>query len=104
MRGVPDAQRCRTTVRRPGRGVSSGVASAVAGRDGSHGSAGTPAPASALRGLGSRGYAGLTLDELAGRSGVAKTTILRRWPSKAAVAAAGVERLALQSVDVPDSG
>lgn len=54
--------------------------------------------------LGSRGYAGLTLDELAGRSGVAKTTILRRWPSKAAVAAAGVERLALESVDVPDFG
>src|SRR4051812_5762829 len=54
--------------------------------------------------LGSRGYAGLTLDELAARSGVAKSTILRRWPSKAAVAAAGVERLALQSVDVPDFG
>ena len=54
--------------------------------------------------LGSHGYAGLTLDELAARSGVAKTTILRRWPSKAAVAAAGVQRLALQSVDVPDSG
>jgi AcrR family transcriptional regulator len=54
--------------------------------------------------LGSRGYAGLTLDELAVRSGVAKSTILRRWPSKAAVAAAGVERLALQSVDVPDFG
>ena len=54
--------------------------------------------------LSSRGYAGLTLDDLAARSGVAKTTILRRWPSKAAVAAAGVERLALQSVDVPDSG
>ena len=54
--------------------------------------------------LGSRGYAGLTLDELAVRSGVAKSTILRRWPSKGAVAAAGVERLALQSVDVPDSG
>jgi AcrR family transcriptional regulator len=54
--------------------------------------------------LGSNGYAGLALDELAARSGVAKTTILRRWPSKTAVAAAGVERLALQSVDVPDSG
>src|SRR3954449_2401689 len=54
--------------------------------------------------LGSRGYGGLTLDELAARSGVAKSTILRRWPSKAAVAAAGVERLALQSVDIPDSG
>jgi len=54
--------------------------------------------------LGSRGYVGLTLDELAVRSGVAKSTILRRWPSKAAVAAAGVERLALQSVEVPDTG
>src|SRR5919206_588505 len=54
--------------------------------------------------LSSHGYAGLTLDELAARSGVAKTTILRRWPSKAAIAAAGVERLALESVDVPDSG
>src|SRR3954453_13619575 len=54
--------------------------------------------------LGSRGYGGLTLDELAARSGVAKSTILRRWPSKAAVAAAGVERLALQSIDVPDFG
>jgi AcrR family transcriptional regulator len=50
------------------------------------------------------GYAGLTLDELAERAGVAKTTILRRWPSKPAVTAAGLERLALQSVDVPDSG
>jgi AcrR family transcriptional regulator len=54
--------------------------------------------------LGARGYAALTLDELAARSGVAKTTILRRWPSKAAVAAAGVERVALQSIDVPDTG
>lgn len=54
--------------------------------------------------LASHGYAGLTLDELAARSAVAKTTILRRWPSKAAVTAAGVERLALQSVDVHDSG
>jgi AcrR family transcriptional regulator len=54
--------------------------------------------------LASHGYAGLRLDELAERSGVAKTTILRRWPSKAALAAAGVERLTLQSVDVPDSG
>src|SRR5918911_1300730 len=54
--------------------------------------------------LSSRGYAGLTLDELAARSGVAKTTVLRRWPSKAAVAAAGVERLALESIDVPNSG
>ena len=58
----------------------------------------------ALELLASSGYAGFRLDELAKRAGVAKTTILRRWPSKAAVAAAAVEQLALQTVDVPASG
>jgi AcrR family transcriptional regulator len=53
--------------------------------------------------LSANGYAGFTLDELAVRAGVAKTTILRRWPSKAAVAAAAVERLALETVDLPES-
>ena len=50
------------------------------------------------------GYARLRLDALAARAGVAKTTILRRWPSKAAIAAAAVQQLALQTVDVPESG
>ena len=54
--------------------------------------------------LAEGGYAGFRLDTLAARAGVAKTTILRRWPSKAAVAAAAVEQLALQTVDVPESG
>ena len=54
--------------------------------------------------LAENGYAGLRLDALAARAGVAKTTILRRWPSKATVAAAAVERLALQTIDVPESG
>jgi AcrR family transcriptional regulator len=58
----------------------------------------------ALAMLGEAGYAGFRLDALAARAGVAKTTILRRWPSKAAIAAAAVERLALQTVDLPDSG
>jgi AcrR family transcriptional regulator len=57
----------------------------------------------ALEMLADVGYAQLRLDALAGRAGVAKTTILRRWPSKAAVAAAAVQRLALQTVDVPES-
>src|SRR4028119_1035698 len=53
--------------------------------------------------LASHGYAGLTLDELASRSGVAKTTILRRWPSHAARPAAGVERLGLPRRRLPGS-
>src|SRR4051794_16235991 len=55
----------------------------------------------ALELLASEGYAGFRLDALAERAGVAKTTILRRWPAKAAVAAAAVEQLALQTIDVP---
>src|SRR3954454_23003802 len=57
----------------------------------------------ALAMLADVGYAELRLDALAARAGVAKTTILRRWPSKAAVAAAAVQRLALQTADVPES-
>jgi AcrR family transcriptional regulator len=57
----------------------------------------------ALAMLAESGYAALRLDELARRAGVAKTTVLRRWPSKAAVAAAAVERLALHTVDVPQA-
>ena len=59
---------------------------------------------SAVATLAEVGYAQLRLDALAARAGVAKTTILRRWPSKAAIAAAAVQRLALQTVDVPESG
>jgi AcrR family transcriptional regulator len=59
---------------------------------------------SALAMLAEVGYARLRLDALAARAGVAKTTILRRWPSKAAIAAAALRRLALQTVDVPESG
>lgn len=58
----------------------------------------------ALELLAENGYTGFRLDALAARAGVAKTTILRRWPSKAAVAAAAVQRLALQTIDVPQSG
>jgi AcrR family transcriptional regulator len=58
----------------------------------------------ALDMLAEQGYSGFRLDVLAARAGVAKTTILRRWPSKPAVAAAAVERLALQTIDIPESG
>src|SRR3954451_18969367 len=58
----------------------------------------------ALELLARDGDAGLTLNVLAARAGLAKTTVLRRWGSKAAVAAAAIERLALHSVELPESG
>jgi AcrR family transcriptional regulator len=39
--------------------------------------------AATARLVGERGYAGTTLDEIAREAGVAKTTVYRRWPSKA---------------------
>jgi AcrR family transcriptional regulator len=40
--------------------------------------------------LGEKGYRELTVDAVAERSGVAKTTIYRRWPSKGALVAAAL--------------
>ena len=37
-------------------------------------------------------YGAITLDAIGGRAGVAKTTIYRRWPSKAALVADVVRR------------
>lgn len=42
----------------------------------------------ARQALGEKGYRDFTVDEVAARAGVAKTTVYRRWPSKAALAAA----------------
>ncbi|MFB9629576.1 TetR/AcrR family transcriptional regulator [Nonomuraea helvata] len=40
-----------------------------------------------------RGYAGLSIDEVAEQAGVAKTTLYRRWPTKDHLAVAVVARL-----------
>jgi AcrR family transcriptional regulator len=53
--------------------------------------------------LSKRGYAGLRVDEVAARSGVNKTTIYRRWPTKADLVAAAVARVT-ETVDLPDTG
>lgn len=44
----------------------------------------------ALEMLREHGYGALTLDAVAERAGVAKTTIYRRWPSKSALVAAAL--------------
>lgn len=53
--------------------------------------------------LGRVGYAALRVDDVATRSGVNKTTIYRRWPTKADLLAAAMERVAMKPV-LPDTG
>lgn len=54
----------------------------------------------ALDVLREKGYRDLTVDVVAERAGVAKTTVYRRWPSKGALVAAAIAPLApMESVD-----
>lgn len=53
--------------------------------------------------IAERGYA-FTIDEAAERAGVHKTTIYRKWSTKAALVAAAVGRLAVVEVPIPDTG
>ena len=48
------------------------------------------------------GYRELSLDEVAQRAGTAKSSIYRRWPSKAALAAEIIRRQVPPPADVPD--
>lgn len=54
--------------------------------------------------LASGDYGKISMETLAERAGVSRTTIYRRWPSKAAVVAAAVSSLYLDRVEVPDTG
>jgi AcrR family transcriptional regulator len=49
--------------------------------------------------LRASGYAGFSVDAVAERTGIAKTTIYRRWPSKAGLVAAAIAPLAPPSGD-----
>jgi AcrR family transcriptional regulator len=53
--------------------------------------------------LGRVGYAGLRVEDVAARSGVNKTTVYRRWPTKSELVAAAFERLKPEE-QVSDSG
>jgi AcrR family transcriptional regulator len=53
--------------------------------------------------LHTAGYAGLTVDDVAERAGVAKTTLYRRWPTKDHLAVAVAARI-LGDVPIPSTG
>jgi AcrR family transcriptional regulator len=54
--------------------------------------------------LQDEGYAGLTMERVAAKSGVAKTTLYRRWPTKAALCMALYLDVAGRELRDPDTG
>ena len=54
--------------------------------------------------LGKDGYARLTMERVAAESGVAKTTLYRRWPTKAALCMELYLEIAGRELQVPDTG
>jgi AcrR family transcriptional regulator len=60
--------------------------------------------AATLTELTENGYAALTVDNVARRSGVHKTTIYRRWKDRESLVADAVTDLAVTKVPFPDTG
>ncbi|MGW0246668.1 TetR/AcrR family transcriptional regulator [Nocardia goodfellowii] len=60
--------------------------------------------ATALELLSTENYDGLTMESIADRSGVNKTTLYRWWPSKDALLAAALEHSELLALTTPDTG
>jgi AcrR family transcriptional regulator len=54
--------------------------------------------------LARQGYAAMRIEDIAARAGVHKTTIYRRWPTKAELVIAMVEARSTERVPVPDLG
>jgi AcrR family transcriptional regulator len=54
--------------------------------------------------LAEQGYDALRIDEVAARAGVHKTTVYRRWPTKAELVVAMVDARSAERVPVPDLG
>lgn len=59
---------------------------------------------SALEVLREGGLAGLSIDEVAARSGVAKTTVYRHWPSRASLVIDACSQLGKMDFVVADTG
>jgi AcrR family transcriptional regulator len=58
----------------------------------------------ALEVFAERGYSGLSFEEVAGRAGVNKTTVYRRWPAKSDLVAAALSRMSDDDPEIPDTG
>lgn len=54
--------------------------------------------------LAEAGYDGLSIEAVADRAGVHKTTVYRRWPTKADLVADALSERSQQHVPVPDTG
>jgi AcrR family transcriptional regulator len=54
--------------------------------------------------LGDLGYAGLSIERVAERSGVNKSTIYRRWQTKEALLAAAIDEIASDVFPIPATG
>ena len=50
------------------------------------------------------GYESLNVEDVAQRAGVHKTTVYRRWPTKAELVADAVRERSADRVEVPDTG
>ena len=57
-----------------------------------------------LEALGSQGYAGLRVEDVAARAGVNKSSIYRRWPAKSDLVSAALVALRQQIPPEPDTG
>lgn len=54
--------------------------------------------------LAAHGYADLTIDAVADRAGVHRTTIYRRWPDKRSLVLAALHEHAFDQLPIPDTG
>src|SRR3712207_2405643 len=54
--------------------------------------------------LAEHGFAALTVESVAGRARVNKTTLYRRWRGRSGLLAAAVEAFAAEQAQVPDTG
>src|SRR5436309_15957251 len=54
--------------------------------------------------LGEKGYGGLSIEAVAQRSGVAKTTVYRRWPTRDELVADALDSRSDRNEPLPDTG